>query len=292
VTTANPVLCLPGVSVRLGPVEARLTGASSSGVLWEACSGRFLLAVPGVGRYLVEDGRTITVDPAEGAEPAEVERFLRGTPLAVAHLQRGTPVLHAATVAHGDWDTGAIVIAGDSSAGKSVLAAALWARGYRVLGDDLAPVAIQAGAPVALPTAGELVLWPDAIEWLSGTPRARAGLVDHPPVAHGPEGQRRRVDVSDRFIAQPCPVQSIWWRGVQSGGDIEVRDLRGAARFDAVAAMASNSRIASALLDRGAYLTLAGSLATSGVPIRKMTRPRGRWCPDELANLVEGRDIT
>jgi hypothetical protein len=51
--------------------------------------------------------------------------------------------------------------------------------------------------------------------------------------------------------------------------------------------MAYNRRIASALLDRTSYLTVAGAVAGSGIPIRRLIRPRGRWTAGELADIVE-----
>ena len=51
--------------------------------------------------------------------------------------------------------------------------------------------------------------------------------------------------------------------------------------------MAYHRRIASALLDRASYLRVAGTVAGSGIPIRRLIRPRGRWTAGELADIVE-----
>jgi hypothetical protein len=274
------------IDVHLGPVAASLEGASACGVLWQATQGRFLLAVPGVGRYLVEDGTTITVDPEEGAEPAEVTRFLHGTPVMAVYLQRGSPVLHAAVVAPAASPDAAIVLAGDSSVGKSVLAATLWARGYEVLADELAPIAIDGGSPVIVPTADEVVLWPDAVEQLSGRHQGASPL-DSQLSPLGPVGLRRRLAVSNRLPGRTRAVRAIWWLRTHNLDHVDVTDVRGAARFDCLGAMAANSRVAAAILRPDTYWAVAGALAASATPVRRLVRPRGRWCADELADLVE-----
>lgn len=251
-----------GAVVRWPAPVGDLAGAPDSGVLWRAAPGRLLLDVPDVARYLVSDGNLVEINPCDGVEAGEVRRFLRMTPAAALYLQRGIPVLHAAVVA--DATGRGVVLAGDSGTGKSVLLAALVQRGWGLLTDDLAPVTLDGdGVPVAVPTWPEVILWPD-----------RAG-----PAAGG--------DV--RFVDEARPIGAIWWLGLHGFDPVEVHDVEGVARFEALAAMAYNRRIASALLDRASYLRVAGTLAGSGIPIRRLIRPRGRWTADELADIVEDR---
>ena len=57
-----------------------------------------------------------------------------------------------------------MVLAGDSATGKSTLLAALLARGWAMLGDELAPVTVDGGGAVMVrATGGEVRLWPDAV---------------------------------------------------------------------------------------------------------------------------------
>jgi len=253
-----------GAVVRCPVPVADLPDAPHSGVLWHAAPGRLLLDVPDVARYLISDGNLVEINPCDGVEADEVRRFLRMTPAAALYLQRGIPVLHAAVVA--DAAGRAVVLAGDSGSGKSVLLTALVRRGWGLLTDDLAPVTLDdARVPVAVPT------WPEVIQW-----------PDH-------AGHAAVVDQDATFIDEARPVRAIWWLGVHGFDRIEVRGVEGVSRFEAFGAMAYNRRIASALLDRASYLTIAGTVAGSGIPIRRLIRPRGRWTADELADIVEDR---
>lgn len=201
-----------------GPAED-LAEAPRAGVLWRARRGRLLLEIPEVARYLVSDGNLIQIELCPRSSTAEVWRFLQMTPAAALYLQRGIPVLHAAVAADGAGR--AVVLAGGSGAGKSVLLAELLQRGWGLLADDLAPVTLsQDRVPVALPTGPQVILWPDSLGQLAGP--AEAG--DPPGVAAtGPSGLRRTVTRADRYVrggtadqrdlvaqrAQFCPHRSL-----------------------------------------------------------------------------------
>jgi hypothetical protein len=272
-----------GAVIRCPASVGDLADAPHSGVLWRAGRGRLLLEVPEVARYLVSDGNLVEIDPCDDAGAGEVQRFLRMTPAAALYLQRGIPVLHAAVVT--DAAGRAVVLAGDSGAGKSVLLAALAQRGWGLLTDDLAPVTLDDDrVAVAVPTWREVILWPDSVgHVVDATSTAEGDDVRE----FGPSGLRRAVGWDDRFVDEARPIRAIWWLGVHSFDPIEVRGVEGVSRFDALAAMAYNRRIASALLDRASYLRVAGTVAGSGIPIRRLIRPRGRWTADELADIVQ-----
>ena len=272
---------LDGCVIRCPASVGDLAAAPRSGVLWRAGPGRLLLEVPDVARYLVSDGNLVEIEPCGAATAGEVRRFLRMTPTAALYLQRGIPVLHAAVAA--DPAGHAIVLAGNSSVGKSVLLATLVQRGWGLLTDDLAPMTLDdAGVPVAVPTWPEMILWPDAVDGGATSVADGADVTEF-----GPSGSRRAVGREASFVDEARPVKAIWWLDAHGFDRIEVRGFKGVSRFEALGGMAYQPRIASALLDRASYLTVAGTVADSGIPIRRLIRPRGRWTAGELADIVE-----
>jgi hypothetical protein len=257
---------IDGAVVRCPAPVRDLADAPHAGVLWRAARGALRLDVPGVARYLVRDGNLVEIDPCDGAGAGEVERFVRMTPAAALYLQRGVPVLHAAVAAEPGGR--AVVLAGDSGSGKSVLLTALTRRGWAPLADDLAPVMLDGEqVPVAVPT------WPEVSQW--------------PGCAAPADPGARAPDPAGAFAGEPRPISAIWWLDLHGFDPVEVRDVEGIARFEALGAMAYNRLIASALLDRASYLRVAGAVAGSGLPIRRLIRPRGRWTAGELADIVE-----
>ena len=107
---------LSDIPVNAEAVPATFDGITSSGVLWQAAQGRFLLDLPAVARYQVYDGQSVAIDQAAGADPLAVARFFRTTPLAALLYQRGLLAFHGVAVCSG---RGAVIIAGDSGCGKS-----------------------------------------------------------------------------------------------------------------------------------------------------------------------------
>ena len=261
---------LRDLTVTLGAVGAAPTGLAHGGALWRGQRGRFWFEIPEVARYLVERGEQVTVEPLAGANPVDVARFLAATPSVAAFLQRGLPVLHAA-VALGPG--GAVLLSGDSSAGKSVLLASLLGRGWQMLSDDMAALSLGAdGAVRVLPISDELRLWPDA-------------------------DVRIEVVPTGCIVTEPVTLSRIWMLGLTNEPGVSIADITGVARFSALTRSAYNSRIAAALLDRRANLQVLGGLANSDTPIRRLTRSRAGWTADELAETVasdatEGADHT
>jgi len=94
----------------------------------------YVLAVPGIARFLIRQGKEILVDPAADSEREDVVTFLLGSAFGILCHQRGIIPLHAAAI---DFEDGCVAFAGDSGAGRSTLAAALAARGHNVISDDV-----------------------------------------------------------------------------------------------------------------------------------------------------------
>ena len=143
------------------------------GPLLEASATAAVLTVPGVARYgvSVDDGVQVTVEPS--ATEADARCFLRGPVRALDLLLHGVFSLRASAVLV---DGGAVVICGAAATGKSVLAAALAARGHTVLADRVAPVVFTPGGPVVWPTDACVQLWPPAAKVL-GLDRRGAEII-------------------------------------------------------------------------------------------------------------------
>ena len=129
----------------------------------------------GLFRFLISrDGSTILGHAQSELAPDALGAHLFGPVLSFALLRRGFESLHAtALTINGD----AVALLGDTSAGKSTLAAALLACGARLLTDDLLVVKYDAGVPMAQPGLRRLKLMPDAAaRW----PQNDAGAAFHP----------------------------------------------------------------------------------------------------------------
>ncbi|MEO6715438.1 MAG: hypothetical protein ABIM89_18710 [Mycobacteriales bacterium] len=136
-------------------------------ITWTATPARPIAAqvyrAPGEGMYGVhiEGGGWFWVDTREpritvpaGEEPTRREERLWGLPAMLCFAARGDLPLHAAAI---DIGGRAVVLAGPSRAGKTTLAAAAVAAGWRLLSEDNTCIRL-AGGPTVLPGPGLLRL--------------------------------------------------------------------------------------------------------------------------------------
>ncbi len=180
------------VSIRRGLVPTSLPGATVSEPDWEILRDTFLLRLPQLARFLIEEGRRITVAIEPGARERDAIGFL-GVVFGILLHQRGALVLHGAAVAK---DGRAIAICGTSGAGKSTLAAALCRDGYSFTADDICVIGLdERRQPVVLPDGRQLKLWKDSIDQLDLA--ARQGEAVHETL------EKYYIDPFDSAAAPP-----------------------------------------------------------------------------------------
>ena len=155
---------VPQVTIRRGPVPENLPNSSAAGPTWQVAGKQFLLRIPDIARFLLNDGREIVFAPESDESVADIPIFILGTVFGILLHQREQIVLHASAVRV---NGRAVLFCGASGAGKSTLAAALAQRGYPLVTDDFCTLTIDgAGAPMVYPDGRQLKLWAQAIDRL------------------------------------------------------------------------------------------------------------------------------
>jgi hypothetical protein len=261
------------ISVSTASLPTELDGVTTRGVLWQIADGRLLLDVPSVARYLVESGRSITVDSAPDVTQSKIEYFLMMLPLAALVYQRGMLAFHAAVVSN---EEGTVLLAGKSGSGKSTLLAFLLERGWQMMADDLAIVGLDGeGKPVVYPVAPGIALWPDSMKQL--------GIASN--LLECCDANRREYTVPEHFDSTPRRLLGIYHITVNNKREVECEELAGGSRFQETGTMLYNSYVADVLCDRADYLQFVAALIKA-VPYRTLRRPRDIWCLEALANHI------
>ncbi len=88
----------PQVTIRRGPVPESLPQPSASGPTWQIAGKQFLLRIPDIARFLLNDGSEIVVAPESEAGDADIPIFILGTVFGILLHQREQIVLHASAV--------------------------------------------------------------------------------------------------------------------------------------------------------------------------------------------------
>ena len=189
----------PQVTIRLGPVPESLPEPTASGPTWQIAGKQFLLRIPDIARFLLNDGSEIVFAPETAAGAVDIPIFILGSAFGILLHQREQIVLHASAVRVGDQ---AVLFCGPSGAGKSTMAAALAQCGYPLVSEDVCAItAAGSGAPMVFPDGRQLKLWAQTIDKLELAERrgarVRASL------------EKFYVDAHDAF-SEPLPLGAIY----------------------------------------------------------------------------------
>lgn len=151
------------VNVVRGGLDEQSISWGLQGVCYKAAPGAYFLAVPGVARFLVTNGNQIIIDAQAHVPEQEILHFLFNPVAGALLMQRGILPLQASAVAK---DDKAVILLGNSAAGKSLLVAGLMRQGFKVLTD--AVCAVHPGAkPIVKAGYPHLLLWKKALKGLS-----------------------------------------------------------------------------------------------------------------------------
>lgn len=195
----TPATGMVAVTIRYGLVPETLDRASAAGPTWQIAGERLLLRLPGIGRFLVADGKEIVVALDPAADDADLPIFVLGTALGILLQQRQQIVLQASAVLV---NGRAVLFCGASGSGKSTLAAALAARGYPLVADDICTITFAADGSPCVHAEGRLPsLWQAAIR------RLRLEAAQRAPVR--PCIEKFYVE-TPRTPASPLPLGALY----------------------------------------------------------------------------------
>lgn len=227
----------------------------------------FRVHVEGGGWFVVEPGAGRVTVPRD-AEPVRREERLWGLPAQLCLLARGDLPLHAASVAV---DGRAVLLAGPSRAGKTTLAAAATAAGWRLLSEDLSCVRLGT-PPVVLPGPASLRVRRDVARRLDLAGHERWDLGDdrlHVALDRESAGDGSPVELSAIVLLHPGAATTVR----PHPAEIALRDL-----------WAVSFRVPESL-DRARCFGQLADLVDA-VPVHVLERPLSiEALPDALAEL-------
>ncbi len=259
------------VRVQIDKTPPTLDPVTARGVLWQAATERFLLVLPKVARYLVENGQQVTIQPYPESNETEIEYFWQGTPLAALLYQRNLLALHASAVSG---PKGAVIFTGDSGTGKSALLVELLKRGWKMLSDDLTIIAFdEKGNLLVYPNISKIYLWPDSFEKFE---------------INSPSYQSRRIALSmnGHTTSIPCILHSIYNLSISNQNHIEAELLNGVNHFNILPSLLYNNRIANVLMDKSVLFRFTTTISKN-MGLNLLKRPMKTWSVKNLADYVE-----
>ena len=233
-----------------------------------------VVRIDGLLSFSVRHGRTVVVDPADGADPVAVDVWLYGLAAAILHAQRGGVALHATCV---DIDGVAVCLAGFPGAGKSTTALELVRRGHRLVADDMSPIdpeVSRARRALVTPFGRPVHLWPETatavgFDLPEGHTVMPSGKLVLPPPPSEP--------------AEVCAVAVL--AAEERDGSVGCESIRPS---EAVPVLTANVHCGSIITSVWPDQVFAwATRLASALPVYRLTRPAARWTLGEMADAVE-----
>lgn len=260
----------PDVTIRLLPPLPRPSEPLESGC-YEVGPGVFRLVVKGVGRYLVEEGSRISIEPLAGSSAEEIRLFLLGSVIGALLYQRGLFPLHGSAV---ETRWGAMIFVGAQGIGKSTLAAQFHRRGYRLLSDDVCAVTAVEGELQVLPALSHFRLCADAYERLAPAQAARFNV------------DKFVVPMNEGYCSEAVSLKAIHVLANQEDGDPQFEVVRGFDRIQQLFENLYRPQYLKGQETQSDLMRLAGQIAQKA-PIIRVSRKRDPEAIDGLIDFLE-----
>jgi hypothetical protein len=197
----------PDLTIRLSSIpDSCIPGPLLDAPVAAFTPEEYLLFLPGVAKYRVQQGKTIDVEPLDAEDIASLRLFLLSMVIPAALKQQGRILIHtSAVLVNGKLH----FFIGQSKAGKSSIAAALKQRGYRVFSDDVCVLHLPdpQGEVLAFASYPMMKLWEETVDLLGDTQyrkehRIRPHLGKFGQFFHG-EFDTEAYPVSQVFVLHP-----------------------------------------------------------------------------------------
>jgi hypothetical protein len=225
--------------------------------------------------FSIQDGIRITVSPAAGADMDCVRLYILGSCMGVLLMQKKILPLHGSALV---LDNKAYALVGRSGAGKSTLASYLMDQGHLLVSDDVIPVMVQEGQPLAVPGYPQQKLWQQSLDYMGMNSSLYRPLFERET--------KFAVPVHDRFQAEPLPLAGVFELAVsEEEGPVTVQPISGMERFHTL----FNHTYQKAMVDRiGIREWHFGMLASfvNRLPMYRMTRPKQGFSAPQQTSLI------
>ena len=266
----------PDVRIRYGSVPKALPNPVTQSSWFQALPDTMLLNIKDVARFLVMQGKEITIEPYANCQEDVLLLYLMGSAFGAVLIQRGLLAMHASAIktAHG-----AVLFVGKAGHGKSTLMAAMVQRGYQMMTDDVTAISLDSPPrPVAYSSFPRLRLCADAASRLN----------------HSLETLNRvRAWDSDKYVVpitnfhpNPVPVHAIYDLRVHLAPTIIIEPVNTKERFAIVAKNTYRYTFLDGLGQREKHFRATTQLAKAA-EIFSVTRPSSPYLLDELVDRLD-----
>jgi hypothetical protein len=266
----------PDVIIEYGDTPEHLSHPQSKSTNHEASPGEFLLSLPWLGRFYIQEGRRITITRHPEASEEWILVYLMGSVIGALLHQRNYLVLHAGAIRTNDFSA---IFLGPSGIGKSTLAAGFHQREYPFLADDVCAVSLINGKPFVIPGFLQLKLWDDALRKLGKDKDQFKSVL-------------WKKDLEKYFMPveqaeeHPVPLKTVFELKAQNADHPAITMLTGAAKIDSFIKNTYRLGFLHGLGGKAEHFRHCAAVAAQ-TNVYQVERPQNSFLLDELMDMME-----
>lgn len=228
------------------------------------------LNIKDVGRFLISNGRKITIEPHDGVDCSTIRLFLLGSCMGGLLMQRGLFLLHGNAIRVGDH---CVSFVGDSGAGKSTLSGAFFKRGYSILADDVCAINPDG---VVSPSFPHIKLWLDSANKLKIKTDALRRI--------RPDVDKFAVPLAQQFHAKALPIRVVYCLNTSQSFDTQY--VLGINKIKVLYQHTYRRHYLKGLMKENEYYMQCARMA-QGMDVVNLMRPMHGFQLDQLVDYVE-----
>lgn len=190
-------------------------------------------------------------------------------------MQRKILPLHGSAIAI---DGKALAIVGESGAGKSTLASAFLKKGYRLLSDDVIPVALSnQHVPMVTPAYPQQKLWQESLKEFGMETSQLRPIIDRET--------KFAVPVTDQFAQEPLPLVGVIELVKTKNNEIKIHPILNLDRLHTLFMHTYRNFLIhrSGLMDWHFDIT---AKIVNKVDVFRLERPASRFTANELTDAI------
>jgi hypothetical protein len=227
---------------------------------------------PHIARFQVENGTRIQYEPYANADHQSIGLYILGSCIGAILHQRGFLVLHATAIRVGE---GAVLLAGNSGAGKSTTAAVFHQKGFEVMADDVVAIDAKGDAIGGYP---RIKLWEDALDKLQLEKNNLSPIRFHI--------NKFSYPLEQGYYEGALPILALYVLSTANENEeFEFQPLEGIAKFNHLKAHTYRRNFMEGLGLKVSHLKLCEQISGQ-IPVAKIIRPRDRFNAEELTDRI------
>ncbi len=220
------------VVVHNGDISGKVNGILEGGAVNYCVGLTYSCFRNSYGYYIIEGTNEIIYEAKQGIRIEDIQAFILGYCIAMLLLHRKTLAIHCSAVCDmGSADEGAILIAGNSGAGKSSLTRKLIEEGYKVMTDDIAAVNVLSdeygnNTAIVYPAFPYQKLCRNEVE--------KRNMDLNELIYVDEDKDKFLVPLKDIFVDRPLKLKGMLFLNVSDVNDVQVTRLSGLSQLMAV----------------------------------------------------------